>query len=104
MNELLPDFFHRRALELVREMPAIGAGQPDSRTAPQLIGALRRNVHEQKPAVDRRRRLRRLLRLGIVRDDVVGHSSIRQVITRGFRSTAMAEAGKQQAGRQPPGL
>jgi hypothetical protein len=104
MNELLPDFFHRRALELVREMPAIGTGQPDSRTAPQLIGALRRHVHEQKPAVDRRRRLRRLLRLGIVRDDVVGHSWTGQVITRRFGSIAAAEPGKQKAGRMPPGL
>ena len=53
LNDLLANFFHRQPFELVRTgRVAIHARQG---AAPQLLGALRRDVHEQEAAGNQRR-------------------------------------------------
>jgi hypothetical protein len=65
MDELLPDFFHGGSFELVR-MTFFSRRQADARTAPELLGALGRDVDEQKPALNEGRRIDRFVRGGIV--------------------------------------
>ena len=56
VDEAALHFFHRDALGLVGHIDLITELRP--RAAAQLLRAQRRDVHEQKPALDRRQRLR----------------------------------------------
>jgi len=66
VDELLADFFHGGPLELVR-VTFFSRRQADARTTPELFGALGRDVDEQKPALDKRRRIDRFVRGGVLR-------------------------------------
>jgi hypothetical protein len=53
-DQLLAHFFHRRPLEFVRHVTAVSGRQTHARAAAELKGALRRDVDEEKSAVNRR--------------------------------------------------
>lgn len=52
LNELLPHFFHRGALESMRKVAAFGGLQTDPRAPAKLVHAERCDVDEEKSAVD----------------------------------------------------